>query len=197
MNANELLDQLQTALKLHGTGYGYRELQAALKDCREAGYSISCKLNAAGPTLRNEVRFMVDNWAKLAPQPKAAKVKKERVNVKRTAAEIVLIQLGARQSDVVSVKVKMLYDTLATKGYVWDTKAKSWGVKPPAQPKRRPISDKAKKCWDALFVIADIEALGYNLEKPAAMYKHIETIGWRWNSKTQQWKNKATGECTK
>lgn len=193
-SANLLLNQLQTALKLHGTGYGYRELQAALKDCREAGYTISCKLNSAGPTLRNEVRFIVDNWAKLAPQPKAAKVKKERTNVKRTAAETLLAEIGAT---VTADKVKTLYDALAGKGYTWDTKAKSWGVKPPAQPKRRPISDKAKKCWDALFVIADIEALGYNLEKPTAMYKHIEAIGWRWNSKTQQWKNKATGECTK
>ena len=192
MNANELLDQLQIAIKLQNSRYGYRQVQAALKDCRDAGYEVGCKLNAAGPTLFSHARFLVNNWAKLTPQPKAAKVKKVRANAKRTAAETLLAELGAA---VTTDKVKALYDSLAGRGYVWDTKAKSWGVKPPAQPKRRPVSEKAKKGWDALFPIADIEALGYNLEKPTAMYIHLETIGWRWNSTKQQWKNKATGEA--
>lgn len=121
-SCNLLLDQLTAATK---TG-NYRQLQAALKDCKTSGYKVDCQLNSPKGTLQKTAQSFIDNWYKLAPEPKPAK-RQRKASVKAEKAFSILSAFPDVQPGRYSVaKAEPMYKHLQACGWRWKTDIKAW-----------------------------------------------------------------------
>lgn len=138
----DLFATLQAALETDK--YQHRQLKAALKAAKAAGYPITAKLNGKVDELWDNAFQLVENWESITPQPKAPKGQP-----KRTLAAEKLAELGieaAEDSD--------LYTILSQNGYKWDAMMKTWKQK----QQRKAANPEKLKVSRAFDILA---ALGY------------------------------------
>lgn len=121
-SCNLLLDQLTAASK---TG-NYRQLQAALKDCKASGYKVECRLNDSKVTLKWIAQNLIINWYKLAPEPKPAK-RQRKSSLKAEKAFSILSAFPDVQPGRYSVtKAEPMYKHLQACGWRWKANTQSW-----------------------------------------------------------------------
>lgn len=121
-SCNLLLDQLTAAAKT----YNYRQLQAALKAVKESGYKLDCRLNEPTAKLQYAAQQLINNWYKLAPEPKPAK-RQRKASVKAEKAFSILSAFPDVQPGRYSVtKAEPMYKHLQACGWRWKANTQSW-----------------------------------------------------------------------
>lgn len=137
----DLLTTLKAALE--ADKYQHRQLRAALKAAKAAGYPVTAKLNHKIDELWDNAFYLTENWESITPAPPQPKPQLKRTLAAKKLAEL---SIDATESGD-------MYTILSQNGYKWDSKMKTWKQK--KQRKPNPEKIKTRRAYDTLA------ALGY------------------------------------
>lgn len=156
----DLLTTLKAALE--ADKYQHRQLRAALKAAKAAGYPVTAKLNHKIDELWDNAFYLTENWESITPAPPQPKPQLKRTLAAKKLAEL---SIDATESGD-------MYTILSQNGYKWDSKMKTWKQK--KQRKPNPEKIKTRRAYDTLAALG-YEWDGQVWQLPPTPYWEAET----------------------